>query len=152
MDDTISFLRSINGLLIFSIGEHEFCIDISRVSAIIKPEEEKKYYEIYLKEMDLLKLYNGSFPVFNSKIFFGAENGEWTSDSRIILINCRHLVISLRADKVIEVISLIKTDDKNLLEAEIYSSDDYLIGKVKFENRNWLYPNIDKVCSQFIPD
>lgn len=148
MKNDFAYINALKGLVIFMMDNHELCANIAEVPAIIKPEELKKYFNLYSSGNKSVKQYGSSFPVIDANTFFRYETGEITSDSRMLLINSDNMIFALCAEKVLEIITLNRKNGENCLGFTPAEDDSYIKGIVHFEDKAWLLPDFIKISSQ----
>ncbi|MCU7495181.1 MAG: hypothetical protein HF314_04795 [Ignavibacteria bacterium] len=148
MNNDFAFINTLKGLVIFMMDNHELCANIAEVPAIIKPEELKKYFNLYNKGNKNLKQYGSSFPVIDSTTLFRYAAGRPTPDSRILLINCDNLIFALCAEKVIEIITVNRKNGESCLEFTPLEGDSYIKGIIHYEDKAWLFPDYIKISSE----
>lgn len=148
MKNDFTYINALKGLIIFMMDNHELCVNIAEVPAIIKPEELKKYFTLYSSGNKTVKQYGSNFPVIDGNTFFRYETGEITSDSRILLINCDNMIFALCAEKVLEIITLNRKNGENCLMFTPFEGNSYIKGTIYFEDNAWLLPDFIKISSE----
>lgn len=148
MKNDFAYINALKGLVIFMMDNHELCANIAEVPAIIKPEELKKYFNLYTKDNQNIKQYGSSFPVINSGTFFRYGTGELTADSRMLLINCDNMIFALCAEKVLEIVTLNRKNGGNSLEFTPSEDGPFIKGIVRYEDNAWLLPDFTKISSE----
>ncbi|MGE5412009.1 MAG: chemotaxis protein CheW [Clostridiales bacterium] len=146
MNDSFKYINSFKGLVVFILGEKEFCLNVSSVSAIIKPDEIEDYYDLYIHRSKMLEQFNRTIPLVDCKNIFGTDPKALTPESRIILIDCDFIIIGLCVEKVKEIISLEFKDGLNDLKYISSENNIYISGIIMFENREMFFPNVEKLC------
>lgn len=148
MKNDFAYVNALKGLVIFMMDNHELCANIAEVPAIIKPEDLKKYFNIYTKDNQNQRQFGSSFPVINAGTFFRYETGELTADSRMVLINCDKMIFAICAEKVLEVVTLNRKNGENCLEYTPLEDDTFIRGMIHFEDKTWLLPDFTKISSE----
>ncbi|MGE5429462.1 MAG: chemotaxis protein CheW [Syntrophomonadaceae bacterium] len=148
MKNDFAYINALQGLVIFLMDKHELCANIAEVTAIIKPEELNKYFNLYTKGNKAIKRFGSNFPVIDGNTFFRYETGELTADSRILLINCGEMIFALYAEKVLEIITLNRKNGDNFLGFTPVENESYMKGTIHFEDSSWLFPDFIKISSE----
>lgn len=148
MKNDFAYINAFKGLVIFMMDNHELCANIAEVPAIIKPEELKKYFNLYTKDNQNIKQYGNNFPVIDAGTFFRYGPGELTADSRMLLINCDKMIFALCAEKVLEIVTLNRKNGENCFEFTPSENDSFIRGVIRYENKTWLLPDFTRISSE----
>ena len=144
MIDNYLISESLTGLVVFEISEMEFCTDIKNISAIINPIE--------INQTSLFESKNPKFqindliiPIVEFNRFFSVKHKSKSKDSRIVLVEIQDQVFGFFVDRVKEIFSMSK-GFKSKLKFSIGNENEYIIGKLDYENRQLLIPDFNKIA------
>lgn len=140
--------ESLTGLVVFEISETEFCTDIKNVSAIINPNEINQPGLFDSKEPKI-QINDLTIPIINIHKLFGVEQKSKSKDNRIILVEYQDKVFGFFVERVKEIFSMSK-GFKNKLKFSTGYENDFLLGKLSYENRQLLIPDFNKISSDII--
>lgn len=140
-----ALIENISGLLIFQIGDKEFCTDLKLVSAIMKPEEVKSD-----------RRGNRLTHEFSDRKYMAIEFAEYYSTGPDkTLDSCRALFleiygqkISFYVDKVLEIISLDKIFIEESVEMELSTDKDYVSSILSIQGKRFFFPDYDRIAKE----
>ena len=125
-------------LLIFSVDEENFGIDIKYVTEIISIQPINRLPEVdgYIK--GIINLRGKIIPVIDMRLKFNKEEAGYTDRTCIVVIEAQQIIAGLIVDRVVEV---MKIEDENIvpppeLQAGIHNS--YLSGIGKKDSSVYL--------------
>jgi chemotaxis signal transduction protein len=144
MIDHYLISESLNGLVVFEISGKEFCTDIKSISAIINPNELNQP-SLFDKANPKIQINDLTIPIVEFKGFFGLQNHIGTKDNRIVLVEIQDHVFGFIVDRVKEIFSLSK-GFKSKLKFLNDEKNNYLLGKLEYENRELLIPDLGKIA------
>ncbi len=144
MSSSVS-IENISGLLIFQIGNMEFCTDLKLISAIMKPEEVK---------MDRLgnRLTNEfserKYMTIDFAEYFSMKAAKMQDSCRVLFIEVYGQKISFYVDKVLEIISLDKIFIEESVEMELCSDKDYVSFVMSIQDKRFYFPDYSRIARE----
>jgi chemotaxis signal transduction protein len=138
-------IENISGLLIFQIGELEFCTDLKLISAIMKPDEVKtnRSGNRLTHEFSERKYMTIDFAAYYSLM------SDKTLDScRILFLEVYGQKISFFVDKVLEIISLDKIFIEESVGMELLTDRDYLSYIMSIQDDKFYFPDYDRIAKE----
>ena len=143
MIDHYLISESLAGLVVFEISEIEFCTDIKNVSAIVNPNELNQP-SLYTSKNPKIQINDLIIPIIDIHKYFGVEHKSKTRDNRIVLVEIQDKVFGFFVERVKEIFSMSKGFKSKLKFSSGYEND-YLLGKLNYENRQLLIPDFSKI-------
>jgi chemotaxis signal transduction protein len=144
MIDHYIISESLTGLVVFEISEMEFCTDIKNVSAIINPNEINQP-SLFAAKDPKIQINDLIIPIIDIHNYFGVEHKVKTKDNRIVLVEFQDKVFGFLVERVKEIFSMSKGFKSKLKFLTGYEND-YLLGKLIFEGREFLIPDFSKIA------
>ncbi|MDR3666839.1 MAG: chemotaxis protein CheW [Ignavibacteriaceae bacterium] len=144
MIDHYQISESLTGLVVFEISEMEFCTDIKNVSAIINPNELNQP-GLFANSEPKIQINDLIIPIIDIHHFFGVKHKERSKDNRIILVEIQDKVFGFFVERVKEIFSMSK-GFKNKMKFSTGYENDYLLGKLIYESRQFLIPDFSKIA------
>lgn len=138
-------IENISGLLIFQIGEIEFCTDLKLISAIMKPDEVKtdRSGNRLTHEFSERKYMTIDFASYYSLI-----PDKTLGSCRVLLLEVYGQKISFFVDKVLEIISLDKIFIEESVEMELLNDRDYLSYIMSIQGNRIYFPDYDRIAKE----
>ncbi len=133
MDINEGLDKGIQGLLIFILGNKEFCSDIKNITAVIKIDEIKLTY--VNKFNDEIYYEGRSFKVIDIHDILKIQMKKLTNNSRIILFNTFGKIFGFITDKVSEIITIDSIFQEKYLDLIPVSKVRYINGELLFQKR-----------------
>jgi len=138
-------IENLTSLLIFTISDAAYCLSNTVISCVIKPENIYPLSNDDTSKYSLLRVGKESIPLIDlGKIIYGKDQ-KINSDSRVIVVEYSDVQFGLLVEKVKEMIAIdsefLKTSGK-FIKAE---GLDYIDGTLEFEDKKFLYPNIERI-------
>ena len=143
MIDHYLISESLTGLVVFEISEMEFCTDIKNVSAIINANEINQP-SLFAAKDPKIQINDLIIPIINIHNYFGVEHKAKSKDNRIVLVEIQDKVFGFLVERVKEIFSMSK-GFKNKLKFSTGYENDYLLGKLIYEGRQFLIPDFSKI-------
>lgn len=144
MIDHYLISESLTGLVVFEISEMEFCTDIKAISAIINPSELNQP-GLFSTNDPKIQINDLVIPIVDFYKFFGVGHKYGSKDIRIVLVEIQDQVFGFFVDRVKEIFSMSKGFISKL-KFSSSNENDYLIGKLDYENRQLLIPDLGKTA------
>ena len=144
MIDHYLISESLTGLVVFEISEMEFCTDIKNVSAIINPNEINQP-SLFAADDPKIHINDLVIPIIDIHNFFGVEHKSKSRDNRIVLVEIQDKVFGFFVERVKEIFSMSK-GFKSKLKFSTGYENDYLLGKLIYESRQFLIPDFSKIA------
>ena len=136
--------ESLSGLVVFEISEMEFCTDIKNVSAIINPNEINQP-SLFASKNPKIQINDLVIPIIDIHNYFGFEHKSQSKDTRIVLVEIQDKVFGFLVERVKEIFSMSK-GFKSKLKFSAGYENDYLLGKLIYESRQFLIPDFGKIA------
>jgi chemotaxis signal transduction protein len=144
MIDHYIISESLAGLVVFEISEMEFCTDIKNVSAIINPNEINQPSLFDTKDPKF-QINDLMIPIVEFHRFFSIKPKSKSKDNRIVLVEIQEQVFGFFVDRVKEIFSMSK-GFKSKLKFSSGDENEYVIGKLDYDNRQLLIPDLNKIA------
>jgi chemotaxis signal transduction protein len=146
MVDNLSstFIDSITGVLVFNVGDLDFCLDIKIVISTIVPEKSNTITNRGYSDTEEIEYSNELIPLLNIHTIYGLKMSEDDNDTRILILDFNKKKIAFRVDNIKEIISINKKTRDSLKYVSL-KNKPYLNGKIMYEGRIILYPDLDKI-------
>ncbi|MEO8399190.1 MAG: chemotaxis protein CheW [Ignavibacteriaceae bacterium] len=141
MIDPLSLVETLTGLVIFEIKQTEFCIDIKDVSAIINPNELEESSIINPESTKEIKVDKLIIPILDLQKFNGLGALALNKDTRILILEFINKKVGFFVDRVKEIITIDIEFRTNSLKFLPEKDDTYLMGMLKYEDRQLSFPN-----------
>jgi chemotaxis signal transduction protein len=134
----------IDGIIVFTISEMKFCIDIKYLSKILVPEDE--YSVTTVNNLDSVKIIsnNEMIPLINFHTFYGLTIPQENSNNRLFLLDYENNRIAFLVDEVKEILTINKGIQDSLKFVPI-TDQPYLTGRVNYEGETILFPDLGKI-------
>ena len=138
-------IENISGLLIFQIGEKEFCTDLKLISAIMKPEEVKtdRVGNRLTHEFSERK-----YLTVNFAGYYSVEPDKTMDSCRVLFLEVYGQKISFYVDKVLEIISLDKIFIEESIEMEFSTARDYVSYEMSIQGNRFYFPDYDRIAKE----
>lgn len=140
-----AFIENISGLLIFQIGEMEFCTDLKLISAIMRPDEVKtdRSGNHLTHEFSEHKYMAVDFAGY-----YYLKPDKLLESSRILLLEVYGHKISFFVDKVLEIISLDKIFIEQSIEMQLSSDTNYVSFVMSIQGNRFYFPDYDRIAKE----
>ncbi len=140
-----ALIENISGLLIFQIGNKEFCTDLKLISAIMRPEEVKtdRVGNRLTHEFSERKYMTIDFAEF-----FSLEPDKTLDSCRALFLEIYGQKISFYVDKVLEIISLDKIFIEESVEMELSVGEDYISSILSIQDKSFYFPDYDRIAKE----
>jgi purine-binding chemotaxis protein CheW len=139
-------------LVIFSINDEEFGIDIEQVNIIERPMEIFKIPNTPDFVEGLVNLRGKVHTVFNMRKRFKMPVKEFDDNTKIIMANTGSAVVGLVVDEVKEIIKVEDSDIESTPKVLMDMKRKYVSGIAKVENRIILLLDLDIILSVEEPE
>ena len=136
------------GLVIFKLGEKEFCIDLKYVVAILKQDSSIDFPNLTLSDNEIFIFNEKVISIINIHKYFGLELKSLSPFSRIIVVDFDNLYCGFIIDNIIEMMTI---SEEILMDSFIEDrklSKSFIKGIFKFDKRKIYYPDFDKLISE----
>lgn len=139
-------------MLVFQIGRKEFCISLSEICAIVKPEEcIRSSPEIFYKYLSL-ENYSRKIPLMDIHATYGEFLQEPLGEKRILLISIFSKLYGFWIDSIKEIIS-VNSKDKQPLDRTLAANKNLrYLGTVEYGKKIILIPDLKKIVIEQITD
>jgi purine-binding chemotaxis protein CheW len=132
--------------LIFKLGNDEYGIDTSKITAII--EKNMAITRVpntpgYIK--GVINLRGEIIPVMDLRERFNLPCAEYTENTRIIIANVNDVVFGVIVDHVSEVVHLAEDAIENISNFNCSVSMEYFRGAVRIQNRIIMVIKLEKL-------
>lgn len=139
--------EAVQQLVIFSLADESYGVDISAVSEIIRLQEITKVPRTPTFVEGVINLRGKVIPVVNLRTIFYLPVGEQTQESRIVVVDIGGQHTGIMVDEVTEVLR-IAADAVEPPSSMIASADsNYLLGIAKVEDKMITLLDMEKVLS-----
>lgn len=136
-------------LVVFTLGEQEYGIDVSAVNGILRAKKFKiQPIPGTAKVIEgMINLRGQVNYIFNLRTKFGLPKLEMSDESKFIMLNSSHSTIGCIVD---EVTDIIKLDDENVQETPGFVNGvnaNYITGIGKIDERMIIILDAEKILS-----
>jgi chemotaxis signal transduction protein len=141
--------ETIPALLIFEVGEMEFCTDMRLIFVVLKPDEINRIGSSGSEINDGYIQYNDvkyKLIDFNQILNLGYRRNLY--DSRVILMNVHGKKFAFFVDRVKEIISLDKQFIEESIEYNPYNETDFITAILNFRNETCYLPDYDWIANE----
>lgn len=140
-------MNNIKGLLVFYLGDLEFCADIKDITTTIKVDKLGGNYPV--DKMDYLKLLinKSEVQIINLHQLFGITLTKFDQDTRIFLYEKDDNKFGFFADSVSELLTIDRKITK-YLEFIPPQNSEYILSIIKFEGRLLYLPDYYKIAQR----
>ena len=148
MDVDTKTTEAVQQLVIFSVAEESYGVDISMVSEIIRLQEITKVPRTPTFVEGVINLRGKIIPVVSLRTIFYLPAAEQTRESRIVVVDIEGQQTGIMVDAVTEVLR-IAADAVEPPSSVIAGADsDYLLGIAKVGDKMITLLNLEKVLSR----
>jgi len=144
---SLTFIDSITGVLVFNIGDLDFCLDIKTVISTVVPKKSIRRGGITKKgssAVEEIEYNNEIIPLLDIHTIYGLKIPRDDNDTRILLLDFNNKIIAFRVDNIKEIISINKKTRDSLKYVSL-KNKPYLNGKIIHEGQIILCPDLDKI-------
>jgi len=142
-------MDNLKGLLVFYLGDLEFCADIKDITTTIRVD--KLGTEFPVERMEHLKLMinKSEVQIINLHKLFGITLTKFDNETRIFLYEKNGMRFGFFVDKVSELLTL---DRKIIRQLEFIppQNSEYLLSIIKFEGRLLYLPDYHRISEKFV--
>lgn len=142
-------MDNLKGLLVFYLGDLEFCADIKDIATTIRVD--KLGTEFPVERMEHLKLMinKSEVQIINLHKLFGITLTKFDNETRIFLYEKDSMRFGFFVDKVSELLTL---DRKIIRQLEFIppQNSEYLLSIIKFEGRLLYLPDYHRISEKFV--
>ncbi len=135
-------------LVSFRLGDEEYGMEITKIREIILMGEITQIPETPDYVKGLINLRSTVIPVIDLRIRFNLPVGEFTDETRIMVLNVGDKTIGIIVDAVSEVLRVANDKIAPPPPTVAGLGHDYLTGLVKLEDRLLILLDIDKLFGQ----
>ncbi len=138
-------MDNLKGLLVFYLGDLEFCADIKDISTTIKVDKLGNNYPV--SRLDNLKLMinKSEVQIINLHQIFGITLTKFDEDTRIFLYEKDNNRFGFFVDNVSELLTIDRKITKHL-EFIPPQNNDFLLSIIRFEGRLLYLPDYLKIA------
>ena len=142
----------IEQMVIFSLGQEEFGVNILQVQEINRMVEITRVPQVEHYVEGIINLRGKVIPIIDLRKKFGMPEKEYDNSTRIGVVDVNDETVGLVVDGVSEVLrvptSLLEEAPKLVAgESGSYASADYIKSIVKLEDRLLIYLDLEKIIS-----
>lgn len=135
----------LTGFILFKINKEEFAVDIKIVHAILKAG----HYNNLVSSLNhnttpVIEYKNEDFHLLNIHHVLGFSFPNNITNARIILLNIENHKAAIMADNIKEFVTA-NNKAREFFEIIPASDKNYISGKINYEDRNILVPNLNKI-------
>jgi chemotaxis signal transduction protein len=136
---------NVTGFILFNINNEEFAVEIIIVEATLNTDIFEEIIVAVSKQTDLTFKYNNeNYHLLNLHKILNKSISNHIANKRIILINNASSRIALLVDSIKEFVTLNKKN-REFLKVLPIKDNNYLIGKIEYEGKNILIPDLIKI-------
>ncbi len=135
-------------LVIFSVNNEDFGVEITQVKEIIKPMEIFQVPNAPEFIEGLINLRDKVYTIFSLRKKFHLLQHEFDDKTKIVISNINSLLLGFIVDGVKEIIKIDSSRIEATPKAVTIVSDKYLSGIAKIDNRIILILDLNKVISE----
>ncbi len=142
-------MDNLKGLLIFYLGDLEFCADIKDISTTIKVDKLGTDFPVERMEHLKLMINKSEVQIINLHKLFGITLEKFDYETRILLYEKENIRFGFFVDKISELLTL---DRKVVRQLEFIppQNSEYLLTTIKFERRILYLPDYHGISQKFI--
>ena len=136
-------IEGIKGVLIYKIGDAEYCTDIQYIAAVKRIDEIKQNAgQNYISQIE----YNQSaFSIIDLHNIYKTNPLKQTNNIRIIMQEMFGKNFCFFADRVLEILSTDKIFMEKTMDLLPYSGKNFIKYILKYQNRDILFPDFEKI-------
>jgi len=138
-------IENISGLLIFQIGDKEFCVDLKLITAIMKPGEIKT--ERRGKKLTS-EFSEQQYRIIDFAAFYSLYLNNISDSSRVLFLEIYGQKVSFYVDKVMEIISLDKIFIEESVQMVHEQRIDYVGYVMGIQDRKYYFPDFDRIAKE----
>lgn len=142
-------MDNLKGLLVFYLGDMEFCADIRDITTTIKVDKLGTDYPANKLNQLRLMINETEVQIINLHKIFGITLTKFDQDTRIFLYEQEEIRFGFFADHVSELISIDRKVARSL-EFIPPKGNDLLLSIIKFEGRQFYLPDYHKIASRYL--
>lgn len=132
-------------LVVFSINDEEFGVDVSHVNIIERHMDIFKVPNTPDFVEGLINLRGKVYTVFNMRKRFGLPAKDFDDKTKIIMVNTGVTVVGLIADDVNEIIKVEDQDIESTPTALEAMKRKFIVSIAKVDNRNIMLLNLETI-------
>jgi len=140
MIENIPFVDSLTSLIIFEIADKEFAADLKDISAIINPFDLEQSYKSRIDKLPFIKINDLIIYLVDLQKYLGTHENI-SERMRIISFENDNKSFGLIVHRIKEILT-VSDDLKTKLEFLSTEGEPYLLGKLFYEGRSLLIPNL----------
>ena len=135
----------LTGFILFKINKEEFAIEIKIVHAILKAGNYNNLVSaVNNNTTPVIEYKNEDFHLLNLHHVLGYSFPNNITDARIILLNLENHKVAIIADNIKEFVTA-NNKARQFFEIIPETDKNYISGKITYEDRNILVPNLNKI-------
>lgn len=142
-------MDNLKGLLVFYLGDLEFCADIRDISTTIKVDKLANDYPANKLNQLRLMINKTEVQIINLHKIFGITLTKFDERTRIFMYEQEDVRFGFFVDHVSELISIDRKVAKSL-EFIPPKNNDLLLSIIKFEGREFYLPDYYKIANRFV--
>lgn len=140
-------MDNIKGLLVFYLGDLEFCADIKDIATTIKVDKLGSGYPVSKMENLKLMINKSEVQIINLHQIFGITLTKFDENTRIFLYEKNDRRFGFFVDSVSELLTIDRKVTKHL-EFIPPQNNEFLLSIIKFEGRLLYLPDYLKIAQQ----
>ncbi|MDP4115755.1 MAG: chemotaxis protein CheW [Bacteroidota bacterium] len=140
MIENIPFVNSLTSLIIFEIADKEFAADLKDISAIINPFDLEQSYKSSIDKLPFIKINDLIIHLVDLQKYLGTHE-KISERMRIISFENDNKSFGLIVHRIKEILT-VSDDLKTKLEFLSAEGEPYLLGRLFYEGRSLLIPNL----------
>lgn len=142
-------MNSLKGLLVFYLGDLEFCADIKDITATIKVDKLGTGFPVNRMEHLKLLINKSDVQIINLHKLFGITLTKFDENTRIFLYEKDDYKFGFFVDSVSELLTIDRKITK-FLEFIPPQNSEYLLSIIKFEGRRLHLPDYHTISKHLI--
>jgi purine-binding chemotaxis protein CheW len=147
MDITSLLTEKCTGLVIFEISGLEYCLNNTIISSISALETDHQFDPSGNTKYSMFRVNNTMIPLIDLKKILLGEQLKMDENSRIVIIEYEDISVGLLVTKIKEIIAV----DMDFMSTAMKFIPDtkrrYIEGIIEFEDRKFLFLNIEKMVT-----
>lgn len=142
-------MDNLKGLLVFYLGDLEFCADMKDITTTIKVDKLGINYPVTKIDNMRLMIDKEEVQIINLHKLFGITLTRFDHNTRIFVYEQEEIKFGFFVDHVSELLTIDRKVTR-LLEFLTPKSNEFLLSIIKFEGREFYFPDYYKIARNFI--
>lgn len=142
-------MDNLKGLLVFYLGDLEFCADMKDITTTIKVDKLGTNYPVVKMDNMRLMINKEEVQIINLHKLFGITLTRFDHNTRIFVYEQEEIKFGFFVDHVSELLTIDRKVTR-LLEFLTPKNNEFLLSIIKFEGREFYFPDYYKIARKLI--